>query len=83
MTLSPGGGGDARNWKRKNGSQKASKSGGQLECRISQNNKHPATGSPVNGTAEKDNGRMNGDNRLQALNTYAFHVETKPHGKRA
>ena len=83
MTLSPGGGGDPRNWKKRNGSQKASKSGRQ-GCR-SQFNKHPVKliGIVLDAIAEKDNGRMNGDNRLQAFNAYLFRVETKPHGKRA
>jgi len=48
-------GGDAQNWKRRNGSQKASKSGRQSEP--SQGNTHPVT--PFAGPTEKDNGRMN------------------------
>jgi hypothetical protein len=79
MASSPGGGEHARDWRIRNGIQKASKSGRQSGA--TQYKKHPEKPNSLAAVAKKDNGKMNSDNRLQAFDAYTLRVETKPLGK--
>jgi len=79
ITSNAGGGGDVRDSKRRNGSQKVIKIGSQSGP--AQLVKHPVKPIERAAITEKDNGRMNGVNCLQAFNAYTFGLETKPQNK--